>query len=105
MWPAPEVRIRTEGDGTTRSRRALVLDAGCVPGAEDELLALVRAACARAADAGSDHLSIFTTHTSAVAAVLAPLADRREAYDVIVPFVSEPAGVADRGIYVDQAYF
>lgn len=107
VWHSPEVRIRTEADGTTvtRSRRALVLDDGFLPGAEDEYRSLIRVAAARAGAAGFDHLSIFTTDRSPTSKILRRLAETIEPYEVIVPFVDEPEGVAERGVYVDQAYF
>jgi hypothetical protein len=107
VWHSPEVRIRTEADRTTttRSRRALVLDHGFVPGAEDEYERLLRLAAARAGAAGYDHLSIFTTDPSPTSPILRRLADTIEPYDVVVPFVEEPKGLAERGVYVDQAYF
>ncbi|HUP84465.1 MAG TPA: hypothetical protein VM143_02250 [Acidimicrobiales bacterium] len=107
VWYSPEVRIRTEADRTTitRSRRALVLDHGFLPGAEDEYESLLRGAAARAGAAGYDHLSVFTTGPSPTSKILAGLAGTIEPYEVIVPFVEEPQGVAERGIYVDQAYF
>jgi hypothetical protein len=107
VWHSPEVRIRTEADRTTttRSRRALVLDHGFLPGAEDEYESLLRRAAALAGAAGYDHLSVFTTDRSPTSPILRRMAESIEAYEVIVPFVEEPEGVAERGVYVDQAYF
>jgi hypothetical protein len=107
VWHSPEVRIRTEADRTTttRSRRALVLDHGFLPGADDEYESLLRRAAASAGAAGYDHLSVFTTDRSPTSPILRRLAETIEAYEVIVPFVEEPEGVAERGVYVDQAYF
>jgi hypothetical protein len=106
VWHSPEVRIRTEADQPVlRSRRALVLDHGFLPGAEDEYESLIRGAAGRAGLAGYDHLSVFTSEASSTSKVLRRLADTIERYEVIVPFVQEPRGVAERGVYVDQAYF
>ena len=105
VWHSPELRVRTDGETTTRSRRALVLDYGFLPGSEDAFEALVRQAAARSADAGYDHLSIFTSDAARGSARLKALGDRVEGYDVIVPFTGEPEGAAERGIYVDQVYF
>jgi hypothetical protein len=106
VWHSPEVRIRTESDGTaSRSRRALVLDHGFRPGHEDEYEALLHVAARTAADAGYDHLSVFSTDPSPTNAPLRRLADRVECYEVVVPFVDAPPDVAERGVYVDQAYF
>lgn len=106
VWHASEVRIRTEADrSVTRSRRALVLDHGFLPGAEEEYESLIRRAAGRAAIAGYDHVSVFTTDPSPTSRVLRRLAATIERYEVVVPFVEEPLGVAERGVYVDQAYF
>lgn len=106
VWRSPEIRIRTEADqSVTRSRRALLLDHGFLPGAEDEYESLIRRAAARAATEGYDHVSVFTSDASPTSEVLRRLADTIERYEVIVPFIEEPKGVAERGVYVDQAYF
>jgi hypothetical protein len=105
VWHSPETRVRTEDGDTTRSRRALVLDHGFRPGREDQYEELLRHACATAADAGYDHLSVFTADPSPTSPTLLRLAETVERYDVIVPFVDPPKDVERRGVYVDQAYF
>ena len=87
-----------------RSVRACTLDWGCEPGAEDELLALVRAQCTRLAETGTTHLSLFTSPPSPGRAALDELQPVAEPYRVIVQ-APEPPGIDERGIYVDPIWF
>ena len=87
-----------------RSVRAVALDWGCAPGAEDELVELVRAWCGRLAASGTTHLSIFTSPPSPGRSAWERLSPVVEPYRILVG-VPEPAGVAERGIYVDPVWF
>ena len=96
---------RAEGDAWTQ-RRALALDYGFERGAEDELVALLHAWCARVlADAGVTHLGVFSSPASSGSDVLRSLAADVEEYDLMPPGLQEPATTATNGIYVDAVYF
>jgi hypothetical protein len=104
VWPAGIHVIRETPAGVENDVRALVLDYGYEPGAEDELAALVRAACANLASAGTTELTLFTGAQSSAYSRLAPLAKRVEPY-VLSLRAQEPEDLATRGVYVDQLYF
>lgn len=104
VWPARLRVIRETTGGRSEDIRALVLDYGYEPGAEDELVTLLRAACAELADGGTTELSIFTSAPSSTYSHLAMLAKRMEPY-VLFLAVQEPGDLDTRGIYVDQLYF
>lgn len=105
IWPAG-LRIRRDApDGCERSVRALVVDTGFVPGAaEDELVALVRASCARLAEHGFTQLVLFTSPGSPGRDALHTLATRVEPYYLNIG-LPEPPDAAQRGVYVDHLYF
>jgi hypothetical protein len=104
VWPAQINVIRETAAGTENDVRALVLDYGYEPGAEDELVALLRAACADLAPGGATEVALFTCPQSPAYPHLVPLAKRIEPY-VLSLRVLAPADLAVRGIYVDQLYF
>jgi hypothetical protein len=82
-----------------------VLDYGLLPGAEDELEALLRAWCAWLAERGMDTLSVFTSERSPGYDRLCALAREVDVFDMWTPGIDEPPGAAERGLYVDQVYF
>jgi hypothetical protein len=97
------VRRRDSG-GETVDVRAHVLDYGASPGAETELLALMRSACAELTAAGNTELTIFSAPPSPLHPPLHAMAKRVDRYVLNMP----PArweGLEDRGLYVDQLYF
>jgi len=107
VWPAGDtIRVITESPaGRTESRRGLVLDYGFLPGAEDELEALLRAWCGWLAARDLDTLSIFTSERSPGYERIRGLADAVDAFDMWTPGIPEPAGAPERGLYTDQVYF
>lgn len=104
IWPAGLRLTRESGATREETVRALVLDFGCTPEAEDEMIALLRAACATLAADGFTHLSVFSSPGSPARAALSPLAVRVEPYTFNMG-LPEPADIASRGLYVDQLYF
>ena len=104
VWPAELRVLREAPDGREESVRALVLDTGFEPGAEAELVALLRAWCAALAARGFTHLSLFTSPGSPGRDAVLPLAARVEPYHFNIG-LAEPADVAARGLYVDHLYF
>ncbi|MGH7786326.1 MAG: hypothetical protein ACRERC_05630 [Candidatus Binatia bacterium] len=104
IWPAGVRLLRETGATREESVRALVLDFGCAPGAEDELIGLLRAACGPLAKAGFTLLSLFSSPGGPARAALTALAVRVEPY-VFNMGLPEPEDIASRGLYVDQLYF
>jgi hypothetical protein len=104
VWPASVNVIRTSEGETTNDARALVLDYGYEEGAEDELLALIRAACAALAAGGSTELAIFTCPQSSAYARFTEVAKRLEPYMLHIG-PPPPEDLTERGIYVDHLYF
>jgi hypothetical protein len=107
VWPAGDkIRIVTESAGnTTITRRDLVADYCWVPGAEDELEALVRHWCGRAATRGAHELAIFTSDSSPGFELLRKLAKTTEDFVFWLNGVPEPADARSRGVYTDPFYF
>lgn len=104
VWPA-RLGIRREANGgVTHDTRALVLDFGCERGAEDELIALIGAACSELAERGTTELSIFNSTPSPVFSALSVLAKRSEPY-LVGCFKAAGPDLERRGVYVDQLYF
>lgn len=104
VWPAG-IGVRREAEGlVTNDVRALALDYGCEPGADDELIALIRAACNELKARGSTELSIFAPTPSRMYAAVSSIAKRIEPYVVRCAAAPGP-GVEQRGVYVDQLYF
>ena len=105
VWAAGQRRTFERDGATEQQTRALVLDYGFVPGAEDEFGTLLAEACATAAARGMTHVSIFSSDPSPGAAKLRELAERVEVYELVTPTTGEPEGTLARGVYVDQIYF
>jgi len=83
-----------------QARPTIVIDHGFLPGAEHEFEALLRGWCAWANDRGLDRLSIFSSDASPGYGLLHSLASAVEPFFVWTPGIEEPAGAAERGIYV-----
>lgn len=105
VWEADERCIRDENGRSTESVRAYVLDYGFepqrgLPGFER----LLRAWCARLAERGVTHLSIFSSPASPGSVLIRDLAETiaEARFQSRLP---EPPGVAERGFYVDHVYF
>ena len=104
IWSA-RLAVRRESEGVvTQDVRALALDYGCEPGAEGDLVALVRAACGGLRDQGITELSIFSSPPARGFPELSALASRIEPY-VVTCWTPPGANVEQRGVYVDQLYF
>ena len=104
VWPAGLSVVREENGLRASTVRATVLDHGFVAGAEDEFERLLRAWCGWLFEHGSTELAVFTSEGSPNDAVLSRLADRIDAFDFRMG-APEPAGAAQRGLYVDPIYF
>lgn len=104
VWPAGMRIVREQSDRREESVRALVVDTGFLPGAEAQLVALVRAWCAQLAESGHTHLALFTSPGSPGRDSLRPLAERIEPYHLNIG-LPEDADLAERGVYVDHLYF
>jgi hypothetical protein len=104
IWPSRLGVHRESAGDVTDDVRALVLDYGCEPGAEGELVALVRAACSDLARNGTTELSIFSSPPAAGFEALSALAKRAEPY-VVMCWTPPGPGLEQRGVYVDQLYF
>ena len=104
IWPAA-LRVRREGEGAvTNDVRALALDYACEPGAEVELIALIRGACSVLNEQSTTELSIFSSAPSRAFSRLSSLAKRVEPYLVRCAATPGP-DLEQRGVYVDQLYF
>jgi hypothetical protein len=104
VWAAGLRIVRESPAGREESVRALVLDTGFEPGAEDELVRLLGAWCGRVQPLGITHLTVFTSPGSPGRDALHAIAARVEPYYFNIG-LPEPPDVAVRGLYVDQLYF
>jgi hypothetical protein len=104
VWPA-RLGVRRESQGVvTHDVRALLLDFGYAPGAEDELIALIGAACSQLDAQGTTELSAFSSNPSPIFPALSTLAKRTEPY-LVACFKAPGPALERRGVYVDQLYF
>jgi hypothetical protein len=104
VWPA-RLGLRRESEGiVTDDVRALVLDYGCEPDGEDDLVSLMRIACRDLAKQGTTELSIFSSGPAHGYAALRAIAKRAEPY-VVVCWKPPGPDIERRGVYVDQLYF
>ena len=107
VWPAGDsLQVITETRGRrTVSRRAMVLDYGFLPGAEDELEGLLRAWCTELAALLIDALSIFTSAPSPGSARICSLGAEVESFNMWSPGIAEGRDALQNGLYVDAVYF
>lgn len=105
VWYAGQRRTIVTGTNAERTTRALVLDYGFLPGAEEELRTLLDEAGSQARKRGMTHLSVFTSKPSPGYSVVTDAAESIEEYDLVTPLTPEPEGTRARGVYVDQIYF
>ena len=103
-WDSGLRIIRTDASGTTETRTATALDWGFEPGAEDEMGALLRTACATLAGTGVDDLVVFSSPPSPGRDLLVGLARIVERFRVGTGGRQPTTGTAN-GIYVDPIYF
>ena len=100
------VTVTKERAGETDvSRRALALDHGFVPGAEEAYRTLLIERCAELSARGATHLAVFTSERSPTYGVLTALAESVEEFDFWAFDLPEPAALTERGFYVDPVYF
>ncbi|MCA1845389.1 MAG: hypothetical protein LC792_19795, partial [Actinobacteria bacterium] len=100
-----EVEV-SQPSGTTTFRRAHVLDYGCLPGAEDDLHALIAARRATLAAEGLTHLSLLACDASSHMSWLPEAASHRDRFAMVMnPHGQSPADIAERGLYFDHLYF
>ena len=96
--------VRTSAFSTRAARTATVLDWGFEPGAEAELEALLRGACAALAAHGVDDLAIFSSPPSPGHDLLVGLARSVERFRVATGGIM-PSRDATCGVYADPVYF
>lgn len=87
------------------TRRAIALDHGFAPGAEDDYRTLLRWWCARLATQGATHLAVFTSEHASTYEVVMEMAERVEPFDFWAFDIPEPPTLGDHGFYVDPVYF
>lgn len=104
VWDSGLRIVRTEASGSTATRTATALDWGFAPGAEDEMEALLRYACATLAAAGVDDLVLFSSPPSPGRDLLVRLARTIEPFRLGTGGI-QPRRDATNGIYVDPVYF
>ncbi|MGE5597345.1 MAG: N-acetyltransferase family protein [Hyphomicrobiales bacterium] len=106
-WPHGDyVLVVANGPaGSRRTRSLAVLDYGCLPGGEDDLTALFRAAAAGAASRGFDDVTYFSSPGARLWDLLSGLGQGGDVFDFWTPGVPEPDGASSRGLYVDPIYF
>src|SRR5205807_1460036 len=79
-WPA-QLKVTKDANGQrSLSTRAVVLDHGFLPGAEEEFIALLRAACARLAASGHTELMFLTSEGSPSRALITDMASHIDPY-------------------------
>jgi hypothetical protein len=105
VWECGLTIVRANAERATKTRTATVMDWGYAPGAEWQMDALLRGACARLASAGVDDLAIFTSPPSRGRDLLAGLARSVERFRVNTTWGARPTVDATHGIYVDPIYF
>lgn len=107
VWPEGEsIAVRfVGGDGSVReSRGGAVLDFGYLPGAEDELLLLLRAWCTWLAARGMSQLSVFSSPGARHWSLLSKLAEPGYFWFWTTELPQPPDAEA-HGLYVDHVYF
>lgn len=95
---------RRDGEVVREEVEAKVLDHGCLPGGEDELASLLRAACTQAAKDGVTVVKVFASEGALCAPVVDAMATQRTELDLWTPSITEPETSA-RGVYVDPVYY
>lgn len=91
------------GERTT-TNRALVIDHGCAPGADDDYRELLLELCTVAGSRGATHLAVFTSEPSRTFGVVSELAEEIEEFDFWAFDLPEPESLRG-GFYVDPVYF
>jgi len=107
VWPEGEfITFRFAGAGLPEnSRGAGVLDYGCMPGAEADLIALLSAWGTALMDNGLTGLTCFTSSGARLSGLVLSLPGEHSPFDFWTPGIPEPPGAASRGLYVDHIYF
>ena len=100
VWPSG-LGVTTNDERVTR---AVVLDHGLLPGAEDSFERLVRAACVDLLERDHQEVTTILSEPAPGWPVVSKLADHIDHY-LFRMGVPEPEGTAERGIYVDAVYF
>lgn len=108
VWPEGEsitIRLAASDGSAKDSRGAAVLDYGCLPGAEGELVSLLGAWASALIARGFDGMSCFSSPGARLARVVLTLPAEHTDFNFWTPQIPEPEGAADRGLYVDHIYF
>jgi hypothetical protein len=104
VWPAA-LKVAVTKDGVrTDDVRAIVIDYGFVPGAEDSFERLLRSTCASVSEQGHTELMTLTSDGSPNNALARSLARRMDPF-MFRMSVPEPEGAEERGLYIDAVYF
>jgi GNAT superfamily N-acetyltransferase len=111
VWPewvsletGPVEMAASEPVERERINVAAVLDYGCLPGHEDELVALLRGWCRTLSEREIQRLSIFTSPPARLHDVVRPMLQDAEELDLWTPGIEEPAA-SRYGVYVDHVYY
>jgi hypothetical protein len=104
-WLADERRTVSEKGGEPRVvRRALVLDYALADGGEEDLEALLRAACTDAHAAGLDELVVTSDSRAKGVDVLTRLGRTTERLTAFTPDLAVPDDLDERGVWFDPIY-
>ena len=99
--------VRADGSEAVERDRTHVsatLDYGCLPGHEDELIALLRSWCRVLSERGIERLSIFTSPPARLHDVVRPMLQDAEELALWTPGIEEPSA-SRYGVYVDHVYY
>lgn len=104
VWPSGLAVTTIRGEERRETVRAVALDHGFLPGAEDDFERLVASVCADLLDEGHSELVFVTSEGSPAFPLLSRTARQMDpfAFRMAVP---EPPGTVERGVYVDPVYF
>ena len=107
-WVSLEIGPAQAEGGTRVARERITvgatLDYGCLPGHEDELVALLRGWCRALCEREVQRLSIFTSPPTRLHDVVRPMLQDAEELDLWTPGIEEPSA-SRYGVYVDHVYY
>jgi hypothetical protein len=104
VWQSGHRYTKTSHEGTRCTVRATIMDHACIPSAEGEFEALLRACAARCGKEKIDELTLLVDADSASADVARRLPHHVEAY-LLTLDLDEPENAAASGLFVDPMWF
>lgn len=104
VWTAGLKVTVQDGGTTTEDVRAIVIDYGFAPGAEDSFEQLVRSQCRLLLERGHTELMILTSGGSPNNELVRSWARRLDPF-LFRMGIPEPDGAEQRGLYIDAVYF